>query len=403
MDDYFDMDSNDFSSSDINDDSESELGHDFTSDGVTDSSVDFDSDASSDAETNFDGNSGEDLNSGFDEIKSDETETDVADDVDNISESLNDFENRESSYENNENIHESNSEEVSEIGGKIDDSNSSEFDSTSGKEEIDIDSGLDKKTDIDFNDGASEEVVDVPDVYDDTSDSDDLSKVADEKPNSATSDISKPTAVEEVLADTETEIGTTSETNPEDSTYNFESNADDNDTTNPYYRCPKENGQWDGGYERRGETKWIPNRDYVPPNGKGINNPDAKTMGEIMGKYGIDGIRYKNGQPDFSEMRHGEPVEIERFSDDRKKNYIQAERAYAERYNIKNPDNPISPDDVKKYRESNSLTWHERRDCTTMELVPREIHGNCSHSGGVAEYKRRRKNNERQYFRNSNI
>ncbi|MDR1977886.1 MAG: HNH endonuclease [Synergistaceae bacterium] len=159
---------------------------------------------------------------------------------------------------------------------------------------------------------------------------------------------------------------------------------DKNDIRN----CPIENngGHWDGV---RGDSRWEPDRDYIPPdNGKG-NNPEGKTMGQICDESKIDGITYKNGEPDFSEVRKGEAVEIEGFSDNRPKNFSKADVAYAQKHNEMNPENPITPGDVKKYREEYNLTWHERRDCKTMELVPREVHGNFSHRGGISEYKSR--------------
>ena len=162
------------------------------------------------------------------------------------------------------------------------------------------------------------------------------------------------------------------------------------DVINPYLNCPRENGQWEGGEENRGETKWMPERDYIPPdNGKG-NNPEGKSMGEIMDSYGIDGVRYENGEPDFSEVRYGEPVEIDDFTDNRRSNFIQADRAYSERHNMEDQNEPMTPDDVRNYRDENGLTWHEQRNCATMELVPREIHGNFSHRGGVSEYRGRK-------------
>lgn len=156
-----------------------------------------------------------------------------------------------------------------------------------------------------------------------------------------------------------------------------------------HLNCPRENGSWADGEESRGESKWVPDRDYIPPdNGKG-NNPEGKTMGQIMDEHGIDGVTYKNGEPDYSEVRHGEPVQIEGFSDNRSSNFRKAEAAYAERHNLENPDNPMTPGDVKTYRDDNKLTWHEWRDCSTMEMVPREVHGNFSHRGGVSEAKNR--------------
>lgn len=156
-----------------------------------------------------------------------------------------------------------------------------------------------------------------------------------------------------------------------------------------YLNCPRENGSWKDGDESRGESKWEPERSYIPPdNGKG-NNPESKSMGQIMDEHDIDGVTYKNGEPDFSEVRHGEPVQIEGFSDNRSSNFRKADIEYAERHNKENPDNQMTPGDVKSFRDENRLTWHEQRDCSTMEMVPREVHGNFSHRGGVSESKNR--------------
>ena len=43
--------------------------------------------------------------------------------------------------------------------------------------------------------------------------------------------------------------------------------------------------------------------------------------------------------------------------------------------------------DVAKYRKANKLTWHERWDGHTMDLVPRCIHNHFTHTGGVAYMK----------------
>lgn len=39
--------------------------------------------------------------------------------------------------------------------------------------------------------------------------------------------------------------------------------------------------------------------------------------------------------------------------------------------------------EVENFRVANNLTWHEVADGKTMQLVPREIHCACPHSGGV--------------------
>ena len=69
-----------------------------------------------------------------------------------------------------------------------------------------------------------------------------------------------------------------------------------------------------------GDSKWIPNPDYIPQKA----NSAEKTWGEILEKYDIDGIRFKDGEPDFSEISKGD-VEIEPFSDSRSDNFDKAD------------------------------------------------------------------------------
>ena len=77
--------------------------------------------------------------------------------------------------------------------------------------------------------------------------------------------------------------------------------------------CPIEGngGHWEG---ERGNSKWFPNRDEIPKNP--LTNPDGLTWGQILDKYGIDGIEFKNGEPDFSPVAKG-TVEIDHFTDNR--------------------------------------------------------------------------------------
>ena len=140
--------------------------------------------------------------------------------------------------------------------------------------------------------------------------------------------------------------------------------------------CPIEghNGHWDG---ERGNSVWYPDKDEVPKNPQ--TNPDGLSWKEILEKYGIDGIQFENGFPNFSEIAKGE-VEIEDFTDDRDLNFTQADEKLADKLGCE-------PEDVEKWRKENKYTWHECSDCKTMQLVPREVHGNISHSGGISVYK----------------
>ncbi len=142
-----------------------------------------------------------------------------------------------------------------------------------------------------------------------------------------------------------------------------------------YKNCPIEgnNGHWDG---ERGDSKWIPDRDYIP----GKSNPNGKTWDEILDKHGIDGISYKGGEPDFREISKG-TVEIEPFSDDRSDNFDKADIELAKQKGY-------SPEEVAKWRKDNGYTWHECKDMKTMQKGPSEVHNNVSHCGGISEVKK---------------
>ena len=146
--------------------------------------------------------------------------------------------------------------------------------------------------------------------------------------------------------------------------------------------CPIEGngGHWEG---ERGNSKWFPNRDEIPKNP--LTNPDGLTWGQILDKYGIDGIEFKNGEPDFSPVAKG-TVEIDQFTDNRYGkggNFDQACEKLAEQRGC-------TKEEVKAWMKENKYTWHERSDCKTMDKVPTEIHGNIRHSGGISEAKANR-------------
>ena len=143
--------------------------------------------------------------------------------------------------------------------------------------------------------------------------------------------------------------------------------------------CPIEGngGHWEG---ERGNSKWFPNRDEIPKNP--LTNPDGLTWGQILDKYGIDGIEFKNGEPDFSPVAKG-TVEIDHFTDNRYGkggNFDQACEKLAEQRGC-------TKEEVKAWMKENKYTWH---DCKTMDKVPTEIHGNIRHSGGISEAKANR-------------
>lgn len=152
------------------------------------------------------------------------------------------------------------------------------------------------------------------------------------------------------------------------------------------YLCnhiPKEGprGSWDG---KPGDSTYVPNENYEggPPSGK-----DAKDALEAKGKKGID---YTNGEPDFSEVAEA-TVEIDEMSENRDSNFAQADQALADKWNAENHGgrNDWTAREIKEFRKANGLTWHERQDCKTMDLVDHNIHGYFTHSGGVSVCKGR--------------
>lgn len=146
---------------------------------------------------------------------------------------------------------------------------------------------------------------------------------------------------------------------------------------------PKNGGEWSG---EPGNSDWVPDDDTVPGDRNGTN-PDNKTWKDIKEEYGFDKIPFKDGEPDFSEVSKGQ-VEIDDFTDDRDSNFTQADEALAKQKGC-------TPEEVAKWRRDNGYTWHECKDCKTMQKVPTEVHGNVSHSGGVSEYKSNKGNTSR--------
>ena len=133
-----------------------------------------------------------------------------------------------------------------------------------------------------------------------------------------------------------------------------------------------ERGEWEG---ERGESKFIPNDEKVK---------------EILSKYGLDGITYKDGIPDFSECAES-TVEIDNMSENRAENFRQCDEKCAEQWNKEGRDGRTdwTARDVKKWREENGYSWHERNDMKTCDLVPTKVNDYFGHLGGVSECKKR--------------
>lgn len=143
-------------------------------------------------------------------------------------------------------------------------------------------------------------------------------------------------------------------------------------------RTPREisdRGEWTGD---RGESTYIPSDEEIK---------------KLLAQFGLEGIEYKDGIPDFS-MCSACTVEIENMSENRygkDGNFAQCDAKCAEQWNKEGRDgkNDWTARDVKEWREANGYSWHERNDMKTCDLIPTEINDYFGHLGGVAECKKR--------------
>ena len=152
---------------------------------------------------------------------------------------------------------------------------------------------------------------------------------------------------------------------------------------------PKEDshlGTWEGD---RGESKFLPNSETV----------EGKAALDKLNEKGMDGIEYKNAEPDFSKCAEA-TVRIDDMTQNRddyigadgtikQGNFTQADIKCSEKWNAEARDGKSdwTARDVYNWRHENKCSWHERCDRRTMDLVPFEIHSHCKHLGGVSECK----------------
>ena len=142
--------------------------------------------------------------------------------------------------------------------------------------------------------------------------------------------------------------------------------------------------------------------------------PNDQAALDKMQSFGQDHVNYVNGYPDFTPFTaiHDDKlgdfngqVEIGHMTKDRQNGHYEYGRrsdSHAANEDIGNfaqADNELAKalskqkglsltgKDIQQMRERNGLTWHEVQDGKTMQLVPREIHDACRHSGGVATTK----------------
>ena len=132
-------------------------------------------------------------------------------------------------------------------------------------------------------------------------------------------------------------------------------------------------GHWSGD---RGESEYIYDRS------KTIRISEDRYVTVEAGTK----VTYRNCVPDFSPYQEAQ-VTIPSMTNSRLHNFNQADKALAElwtktQYNGRS----WTAQQVKAYRTSNGLTWHEMNNMESMQLVPTEVNAGFGHLGGVAEY-----------------
>ena len=137
-------------------------------------------------------------------------------------------------------------------------------------------------------------------------------------------------------------------------------------------KTPKNNskrGFWTGP---RGESTYIPIDCQIEIN-------------HLLKQFGIIGITYIYGFPDFETCSIA-TVKILDMNTSRYHNFKQCDKACSIYWNkIHFCQTLWTPNLVKSYRKTNHLTWHERNDCTTCDLIPTKINPFFFHLGGVAQ------------------
>lgn len=107
---------------------------------------------------------------------------------------------------------------------------------------------------------------------------------------------------------------------------------------------------------------------------------------DILKNYGTDYVKYDiHGEPDFSPFVKTE-VKISNMSNRRlgtDGNFRSAaEKLVGSEWAKEKGLNSVSA--IENYCKKYNLTWHEKRDGVTMQLIPREVHEKFPHLGGIS-------------------
>lgn len=151
-----------------------------------------------------------------------------------------------------------------------------------------------------------------------------------------------------------------------------------------YNNIPRSGGRWSG---EAGNSIWMPDNNLVPERNM-YSNPDGMTWGKILDFYKVkNGILFQEGEPVFDELAWDKVVlRYEDIGRDELLRLQQNERSVLHNlaFDTLAKTKRWSLEQTYKYKEENNLVWHEKSDCKTLLLVPRMIHDNITHYGGVS-------------------
>lgn len=115
-------------------------------------------------------------------------------------------------------------------------------------------------------------------------------------------------------------------------------------------------------------------------------NPHNLTWKEIFEKHGVKRIKYnKNGCPDYSKISKctiKAPKLYDKYPNFERRgggNNLQDEVG-----KIMSKEKGMTIEEFWDYKSKNGLVIHECEDCKTFMLVPKEIHDNINHFGGIS-------------------
>lgn len=247
-------------------------------------------------------------------------------------------------------------------------------DDTSDEIETDLNGGevddADTEGDADgiVREGLSEDTLDGSFVDDETPEDIDSKEVPEgdppdsEQSASETSDESSDNGGSEGYGDSADEAAGTVE--PKDIPDEYGSSFNDR-----IKQTPINNGEWSG---ERGHSTWI---------------PDTEDVAEQLDAYGVDGIEYRDGFPDFSPVTEYEhQLQEELYENGDTAQFNDCNNALSSHLE-NNPEFSANFDDdqleaIRAGEKPSGYTWHHDVEPGNMQLVPTRIHQSCGHYGG---------------------